>query len=292
MHDEDDPSPRRRLKRKRRAGGKVLGAKPMRRIDKRARGGGVAEVHPLVRSAPEPRAHIAAQIRAMADPQHVKDAVFVARGNEAAIPRRLPRGVHAVERREGVLLTTNLAKARAFARKPAVDDRDLAQLLGLPESKGDVMAAALRGDAVTTHEAHDARGRTIAEALSSGRRSHETAAAIGAQVPAGGRLVSDSIHNYAARKAPRFGAGGVRRRQQGGELEQPEAGGQFGPGDAPRPAWQRVIPEQRGDVQWGYRRGALADPDDPAGEREMDQIGHGITRSQLQLRRPGYKRDI
>ena len=131
-------------------------------------------------TTPEPKADIRAQVRALLDPRHPKDAVFVARGNEAALPGSLP-GVHGTARPEGTLLTTKPGKARAFAK--GVSDDGMAKLLGYPEPKSRAMG---QGEAVI--QAKDGRGAVVTEALVSPRGASRAAKALAKHVPAGGRL--------------------------------------------------------------------------------------------------------
>jgi hypothetical protein len=180
------------------------------------RGGGVGErFRRLMESTPEPRSDVRAQIGAMLDLDHPKDAVFVARGNERAIPKNLPRGIAVVRRPEGTLLTVNGNKARFFDKKRRIDDGDLARILGYPERKRDVLVAALRGQPVTDYQAHDEHGNVVASAMTSARRAGETARAISRQIPPGGRLVQASPLDE---QAHRF-----KRRAHGGAMTPDEA---------------------------------------------------------------------
>jgi hypothetical protein len=91
-----------------------------------------------MRTLPEPARDIEAQVRAMLHPASSKDAVFLAPGT----PEPQQRGVwHRVERPEGVLLTTNAAKAGVFRGVKELTDHALALLLDYPESKTDVLRA-------------------------------------------------------------------------------------------------------------------------------------------------------
>lgn len=90
----------------------------------------------MQRSAPEPARNIAAQLQAVLDPRSVKDAVFIAPGSPE--PFGDPR-LHRIERDDGVLLTTNAAKAKVFAELPELTDDTMALLLDYPESKADVL---------------------------------------------------------------------------------------------------------------------------------------------------------
>lgn len=127
----------------------------------------------------EPHCDILAQLRALFDPASPKDAVFVAAGNEAAIPHGIEGGI---KRREGTLFTTSPAKAAAFSR--GVNDAELGELLGYPEAKADVFAS----DSPMMVQALDRDGCVIIEAAASLARLSETVAAFRAYVPEGGRL--------------------------------------------------------------------------------------------------------
>ena len=93
-----------------------------------------------------------AQVKALVDPSHPKDAVFIARGN-----------AFVVERAEGLLITTNRAKADHYREANPLTDGDLAAILGYPESKDVAMAL---GDGVVV-QALDEDGSVITEAVSS-----------------------------------------------------------------------------------------------------------------------------
>jgi hypothetical protein len=212
-------------KRKRRRRRSVVGAVPPHSNGRRARGGVAhlarGEVDPdhlerMVVSTPEPAHDIRAQIRTVLERRSAKNAVFVARGNEAALPRRLPRDLMVVQRPEGTLLTTSAAKARLFGRKSEIDDRDLAAILGYPESKRDVIAAAVKGEPIVGYEARDARGAVVASAIASGPRAGETARALRRQAPPGGRLVEVSPVAQQIRRAAQARQGGIALRRAAG----------------------------------------------------------------------------
>jgi hypothetical protein len=95
---------------------------------------------------------IRAQVGALVDPIHPKDAVFIARGN-----------AFVVERDEGLLITTNKAKADAYRAADPLTDSDLAAILGYPEAKADVMAS---GGGVVV-QALDKDGNVVTEAAAS-----------------------------------------------------------------------------------------------------------------------------
>jgi hypothetical protein len=126
-------------------------------------------------SLPEPRRDIAAQIAAMLDPDHPKDAVFIAAGNEDALS--------VVVRPEGVLLTTDQRKAAAF--RAGVDDVGMARILGYPEAK---LAAILGGDPCLV-QVRDRDGSVVQEAVSSAAKAAATADALAHYRPEGGSII-------------------------------------------------------------------------------------------------------
>jgi hypothetical protein len=126
--------------------------------------------------APEPASDIAAQVRALLDPEHPKDAVFVAAGNMAALLPVLDLvqaapNAQMVHHPSGTLLTTNSEKAVDFAR-PGSDDDTVAAILGYPEPKSSLLAAMMTGE-VCVVQARDADGNVVVEALASNARKDE-----------------------------------------------------------------------------------------------------------------------
>ena len=158
-------------------------------------GGGEAGRRPpsteVLPSAPEPSNDIQAQIAALADPAHPKDTVFVAPGGRGSVPVDLPPGVMRVDRPEGTLLTTDRDKLAAFTARD-LSSRDIADSLGHPEGRDEVLTHARQGGDVAVVQARDSADRVIAEAAASAPRIGETAAALYPQVPSGGRLVAVS----------------------------------------------------------------------------------------------------
>lgn len=165
----------------------------------------------------------------MVDPRTTKDAVFVAAGNESAIPHDLPANVIPVRRAEGTLLTTDRAKAETFQRAPAVDDAMLARMLGYPETKANARA----GGGTRVVQARDSDGNVAAEAVTSGARAGETAAALQQQAQPGSRIVSLTPEETQARRA------------------NPDGGGAAPPGAPPPPAAGGTPPGGGGG---GFRR--------------------------------------
>jgi hypothetical protein len=149
---------------------------------------------PIRRTMPEPKVDLAAQTRAMMDPRHPKDAVFAARGNEAALPQGPLPGVRRVAKPSGTLLTTQPKKAKAFAR--GVSDAGLGKILGLPQSK---TAAGKPG--VSVVQAQDNRGAVVTEAVTSPAGLAKTARTLAKHVPAGGSLSQTSAPAALTRRA-------------------------------------------------------------------------------------------
>lgn len=135
-------------------------------------------------TTPEAKADIAAQIKAMSDPANPKDTVFVATGNESAIPEKLPQGVMKAQRPEGTLLTTSQGKFDEFTSAYALADSDIARLLGIPETKETAMA----GQNQRIVQAKDAQGNVVAGAVTSDNGQGANEAAVAAQAPPGGTV--------------------------------------------------------------------------------------------------------
>jgi hypothetical protein len=83
-------------------------------------------------SIPEPQHDVAAQIAAVADPRSAKDAAFMVRGTKMP---PIPSHLSVVSRPEGVLVTSNPAKAALFRRSTGIHDSLMAHILGYPETK-------------------------------------------------------------------------------------------------------------------------------------------------------------
>jgi hypothetical protein len=151
-------------------------------------------------STPEPRVDIEAQVRAMRDPKHPKDAVFVAAGNEDALPAGRARGERRVQTEDGTLLTNNAEKARAFGR--GVDDAQMARMLGYPQPKD---AAIVPG--VSVVQARDRAGAVVSEAVASPDAVGRTAKALKRQMPEGGSVVRGTPQAMQARRQALRGRG-------------------------------------------------------------------------------------
>lgn len=162
----------------------------------RARDATIAS-EPLSDTTPEPASDIHAQVRSMLDRSTTKDAVFIAPGNEDAIPSDLPDHVTKIPRDEGTLLTTNDDKAEAYRTAPAITDDSLAETLGYPETKAQAIAS---GDPRMV-QARDPDGNVVAEAVSSPARMSETAAELLRQAPEGSTIHLPSGDEMQARRA-------------------------------------------------------------------------------------------
>ena len=110
-------------------------------------------------TVPEPARDIEAQVRAAADPETPKDAVFIAAGNEEAIPAELPAGFQRVDRPEGSLLTDNPEKLRAFAEAPHLTEDMISGLVGYTDTK----AAAIASGDPRLVQGRDAQGNVVHE---------------------------------------------------------------------------------------------------------------------------------
>lgn len=132
--------------------------------------------HAPTPTTPEPPADIHAQVKALADPNNPKDAVFIAPGTE--VPAA-PEHAEVVQRPEGTLLTDNPAKATAFRDAPAVDDAMLAQLLEYPETKEQAVAS---GEPAVVQGVNHA-GDVVAESLASPEGVPAAEAAAASQAP-------------------------------------------------------------------------------------------------------------
>lgn len=129
----------------------------------------------------EPRCDIEAQIAALCDAAHPKDAVFIGIGTPE--PYVDVPGVLKIARNEGTLFTTSQAKAARFS-KGGISEDDMAEILGYPEPKSSVFAS----DGCVTIQAMDENGNVVTEAVASIRNMHRTIAALSTHVPDGGAL--------------------------------------------------------------------------------------------------------
>jgi hypothetical protein len=141
---------------------------------------------------PEPVGDIKAQLAAVLDPAHPKRACFLVPEDMPQIPHKLNATV--VARAEGVLVTQDQDCADAFSLAFAQADpfdRTMAEILGYPEAKPDVVAACdgqpfNRARAV---QARDKDGNVITEACCSPGCLEETQDVLKHHVPEGGTLV-------------------------------------------------------------------------------------------------------
>lgn len=123
-------------------------------------------------STPEPAGDIAAQVDALLDPESGRTAVFVAEGNEAAIPQDLAPDLLVAQRRgRGTLITTDPALAKKFQRGRWTD-ADTQRALGYSENK--TQANVADGTVV---EARTPEGAVAAQQLATNTPKNKRAAA-------------------------------------------------------------------------------------------------------------------
>lgn len=144
---------------------------------------------------PELDRDIDAQLRALADPDHPKRAVFLARGNDLGC-RKLPAGLFVERRAEGTLVTDCANLAHHFRDLEFVTDAHLAEILGYPEVKADVLEA---GDGYVV-QALDRDGCVIFECAVTYRGLYSGMGAASEQVPADGRLEVTTIQSALSRR--------------------------------------------------------------------------------------------
>jgi hypothetical protein len=107
---------------------------------------------------PEPQCDIDAQLGALLKPDHPKDCVFLALGNDRG---DFPANVFVERRPEGSLLTIDAAKAETFRSADKVTDAMLAKLLDYPCTKTELMDL----ERVFAVQARDAAGNVIYETV-------------------------------------------------------------------------------------------------------------------------------
>lgn len=144
---------------------------------------------------PERECDIDAQLAALADPEHPKRAVFLARGNELG-SRKLPRHLFVERRREGTLITDSSNMALHFRQLDHVTDSDLAGMLCYPETKADVIEAG-GGYVVQARTKDDC---VVYEAACSSNYLGATLDVARRQVPKGGVVDVVSIQEALARR--------------------------------------------------------------------------------------------
>lgn len=151
------------------------------------------------KTLPELKGDIEAQMKALLDPDHPKRAVFLARGQE--LPNcKLPSGVFVESRPEGTLITDSALLAAAFSTTEILTDAHLAEILGYPVSKVEVMRAG--GGAVV--QAIDENGWVIFEAATTQDLLNATMSAAEEQVPPGGHVAVMTIEAAIARRLARM----------------------------------------------------------------------------------------
>lgn len=140
---------------------------------------------------PEPAGDIRAQLTALMTSAHPKRACFIVPDNY--LPSRRVEALLEV-REEGQLYTEDEAIALAFRHAPkapeAAFDRAMAQILGYPEAKPDVLLAC-QGRLFTLArvvQARDAQDWVVHEAMTSPAMLGYTTEELQKHVPSGGRL--------------------------------------------------------------------------------------------------------
>lgn len=151
------------------------------------------------KTLPELKGDIDAQMKALLDPDHPKQAVFLARGQE--LPNwTIPAGIFVETRPEGTLITDSALLAAAFSTAEVLTDAHLAEILGYPVSKAEVMRAG--GGAVV--QAIDENGYVVFEAATTQDLLKTTMEAAENQVPMGGHVCVTTIEAAIARRMPRM----------------------------------------------------------------------------------------
>jgi hypothetical protein len=141
---------------------------------------------------PEPAGDIRAQLAAVMDPAHPKRAAFLVPANAIRMP--CAPEAHIVMRPEGALVTLDADLARAFQSAPDdtdTFDRTMADILGLPEAKPDMVAACGGRPAAMARavQARDADGNVVTETFASPTGLDAARNAMRRHVPPGGELV-------------------------------------------------------------------------------------------------------
>ncbi len=211
----------------------------------------------VVPSAPEPAGDIAAQARALRDPKHPKDAMFVANGT--AHPKGLTGGVQAIRRPEGTLLTTNADKAKQYRSARPLRDSDVGKMLGYSETKASAVAS---GQPVTV-QARDKRGNVVAEQVASPAGHGAALKAVGAQVPKGGSARTMGTVHAMQRRLTRAVGGLVPAANSNMPVQHFDLGG-----TAEAPWWMRSADRE-------LQSGLLHSPMGAAGGRS-DTLPHSV----------------
>ena len=163
-------------------------------------------------STPEPVSDVQAQMRALTDPNHPKDAVFVAKGTKMpdweTKDGKMPAGIKAVPRKEGVLFTTDPAKADAF-KKGKLDDARIADILGMTQTKAEVIKHTLdTGEHPVVVQAKDKSGAVVSETISKPTHAAGEAERLKTHAPAGGTVETVTPEQMQTRRAEQVQAEG------------------------------------------------------------------------------------
>jgi hypothetical protein len=186
--------------------------------DTEALGKGKATVTPISAfdnkaTSTEPAGDIAAQIAAMVEPGHPKDAVFVARGT--GMPQTIPSGVTVIVKKDGTYLTTNPQKAASIRGLKKITDKQRAAFLDIPESKSEVATGPGLPVAVS---AKDAAGNVVAQAATP--LAGPNTAAVAAQTPPGGVTDVQTIPDALAERQAKVQTELTGVQQKAAALEQ------------------------------------------------------------------------
>lgn len=140
---------------------------------------------------PEPPGDIRAQLAAVLDPQHAKQACFLVPedAQNLTIPEGGIDGLLVVRRAEGVLVTTDPARAGMFER--SATDATMAEILGYPENKDQIVARvpAPPGQHARCVQARTLTGHVVTEACCSGIGLLPTCTELARHVPPGGEMI-------------------------------------------------------------------------------------------------------
>ena len=149
---------------------------------------------PTAPTVPEPAGDIAAQLAAMMDPNNPRKGVFVAEGTPMP---QLPAGVAVVTKKgQGTFITTDPTLARSIKGTKHLDDKQIANFLGIPHAKAEIAARTDNPLAIT---AKDKNGNVVASAATDTTDS-PNATAIKDQVPPGGSVVTQTPEQLLAER--------------------------------------------------------------------------------------------
>jgi hypothetical protein len=127
---------------------------------------------------PEPAQDIRAQLQAVAAGN--KPAMFVAAGNQSAVPENLPSSLHRADRQEGTLITGDRDQAQRFMAGGLTDDH-LASYLGYPQPKSEALASP----GASLVQARDRQGNVVSEAVTSRDRVPDAMRMLASHAPDG-----------------------------------------------------------------------------------------------------------